>query len=299
MLFVDCVKNISCRYDEIGLEGIAVLDESGSVIYEKRWRQDYPRDIYSNTKSFTGAAVGIAIKEGLLSLDTRVSELFELKNHNEFWDTLKLKDLLTMRSGVTRAHLMYFDRRNGFGAENYMDYMLSQTITYKPGTHYLYSTGDSIMAGCMVEQAVGMSLHSYLYHRLFQPLGMEYPIWESDLAGHTCGGSGLQLKLVDMAKLGCVFLNRGEMNNHRFFDEEWADLSFREYVNLQHKAPVEAYGFFWRICEHGKYFKATGVFGQDTLVFPKEKLILGYQCAEGTDTNRLNTIIRKELLNKI
>lgn len=299
LLFRNCLNRLCSNYDEFGLESIVLLDETGDTVFEKRWRQNYPRDIYSNTKSFTSAAVGMAIYEGLLSLDTRVSDLFETDRSDENWNLLKLSDLLTMRSGFSRAHLMYFDRRQGIGSDNYMEYMLKQTISYKPGTHYLYSTGDSVIAGCMVEKVSNMSLCGFLYKKLFQPLKIDYPIWESDLAGHSCGGSGLQLKVEDMSKLGCLYLNKGKMNGIRFFGKNWADLSFKEYIPLEHKNYEESYGYFWRICEHGTYYKATGVFGQDTLVFPKDRLVLGYQAAEGTDTNRLNQVIRKEIISKI
>lgn len=204
-----------------------------------------------------------------------------------------------MRSGFVKEHLMYFDRRKGIGATNYLEYMLSQEIGYEPGTHYLYSSGDAILATCMIEQVVGMSLHAYLYRKFFSKVEIDYPIWESDLAGHTCGASGLHLKLEDMAKLGCLYLNKGKLNETQFFDERWSDLSFFEYVQLNFKGVDESYGFYWRICDHGLFYKAAGAFGQDTLIFPKYKFVLAYQCKEGTDTKRLNEIIREELVSKI
>ena len=296
---INYVKEIAEKYQNIGFEGIVVLDIEGRTQYEKRWIQDYPRDIYSNTKSFTGAAVGMAIYQNKILLDTAVTELFGLEKCTPMWNKMRLRDLLTMRSGFSREHLMYFDRRRGIGSENYLDYLFAQEVTFEPGSHYIYSTGDTILAGCMVERAVGMSLHAYLYENLFLPLNIDYPIWESDLSGHTCGGSGLQLKLVDMAKLGCVYLNDGYLNNVRFFNSSWTNLSFIEYVPLNEKKYPESYGFFWRICNNGQFYKATGSFGQDTLIIPNEKCVLGYQCREGTDTNLIRDILQKELFEKL
>lgn len=296
---VDYVQRIAERYQNIGFEGIVVLNSAGETMFERRWRKDYPRDIYSNTKSFTGAAIGIAIYQKKISLDTTVTDLFRPEKEEVLWNKMRLRDLLTMRSGFSREHLMYFDRRKGFGANNYLDYLLAQEISYEPGSHYIYSTGDTILAGCMVEQAVGMNLHSYLYRNLFLPLEIDYPIWEGDLAGHTCGGSGLQLKLIDMTKLGCLYLNKGFFNKLRYFDDDWTNLSFTEYVHLDNKEYSESYGYFWRICNRGQYYKATGAFGQDTLIIPSENCVLGYQCREGTDTNLIRDILQKELFEKI
>ena len=45
------------------------VSQDGEQIAEHLWEPVCRRNIYSATKSFTSAAVGIAIGEGLLSLD--------------------------------------------------------------------------------------------------------------------------------------------------------------------------------------------------------------------------------------
>ena len=80
---------------------------------------------------------------------------------------------------------------------------------------------------------------------------------------------------------------------------EWIENSFKEYVHLHSDPYDESYGYCWRIGNHGQFYRATGSFGQDTLIFPKERLILGTQCKEGTDAQFLKEIFRKELLDKL
>ena len=294
---LDRVRKMCENHYDLGFEGVILMDSSCQVLYEKRWTEDYPRDIYSNTKSFVGAAAGMAIYQNKLSLNTRLVDMLwpscEVRGGiNE----IKLFDLLTMRSGFAEAYLMYFDRRRGTGAEDYYDYMFKQQLQYKPGTHYLYSSGDAILVGGMVEKAVGMTLHHFLYQNMFKQLGIDYPIWECDLMGHSCGGSGLQLKLKDMAKLGCLYLSGGYLNGIRFFSEDWPELSFTKYVSLNNKEYEESYGFLWKICYDGKIYKAHGAFGQDTLIFPYENVVLGYQCKEGSNIDRIDNVIVHELL---
>lgn len=72
---VGLVENISRNFSDFGFEGIILLDSQGNTLYEKRWIEDYPRDIYSNTKSFTSAAIGMTVYNNLLSLETRVVDV--------------------------------------------------------------------------------------------------------------------------------------------------------------------------------------------------------------------------------
>lgn len=76
-------------------------------------------------------------------------------------------------------------------------------------------------------------------------------------------------------------------------------MSFSKFVELENKKYPESYGFFGRICNNGQFYKANGVFGQDTLVIPAEKCVLAYQCKEGTDTDTLGDILQKELFEKL
>ena len=79
--FIECVDSIAEKYGDIGFEGIIVLNEEGETEYEKRWIQDYPRDIYSNTKS-------IYQKDDTLKNIVRVLKEIDLTNilHKEFYD---------------------------------------------------------------------------------------------------------------------------------------------------------------------------------------------------------------------
>ena len=286
---------------DLGLEGIVVLDKDCSVLYKKRWVDDYPRDIYSNTKSFTSAAIGMAIHEGYLDLKDKPTDFFG-DNHRTYdgsWEKMTLSDLLTMRSGILGPQLMYFDRRAGIGARDYVAHMMSQVMAFAPGEKYAYSTGDSILAGCMLEKACRTSLLSFLYDRYFEPMGIEYPIWETDLCGHTCGGSGLCLRLVDMAKLGVLYLNKGVAGGRRLFSASWAQESFHAHVQTNNSFFSWTYGYYWKGSKDSRVVRASGSFGQDTLVFPSLGLVLGMQCRPGTNASHCMYGIIKDYLDNL
>ena len=56
---------------ELGVLGI-VVTKDGKEIGKKLWDEQCRRNVYSASKSFTSTAVGIAVKEGLLSLDEKL-----------------------------------------------------------------------------------------------------------------------------------------------------------------------------------------------------------------------------------
>ena len=66
--------------EERGLhvEGIAAADEK-KLLLERRFTPDRPRNIYSHTKSYMVTAAGMAMADGLLSLDDRLADYFPEK----------------------------------------------------------------------------------------------------------------------------------------------------------------------------------------------------------------------------
>ena len=90
-----------------------VVSKDGQEIARHTWEGACRRNIYSATKSFTSAAVGIAIREGLLSLDEKLTDAFsedlpEMVSENLQMATVR--DLLTMCLGQQKGFLMGEDR---------------------------------------------------------------------------------------------------------------------------------------------------------------------------------------------
>ena len=142
------------------IEGIAAADEK-TLLFHHHFTADQPRNIYSHTKSYMATAVGMAIADGARHRDDSLASCCpeKLPEHpSEELLSIRLRDLLTMTSGFGGAFLMNNDRRAGTGAPDYVAYMLSLPVRETPGRRFCYSTADSILAGRMVEKAVGKSL---------------------------------------------------------------------------------------------------------------------------------------------
>ena len=54
-----------------------VVSQNGTQLARKLWDDTCRRNVYSASKSFTSMAVGIAQKEGLLSIDEKLTDAFK------------------------------------------------------------------------------------------------------------------------------------------------------------------------------------------------------------------------------
>ena len=279
-----------------GCEAVA-LWQDGVLTLERRFTPDKPRCIYSHTKSFTAAAVGMAIDEGKLSLDDRLADRFP-----EYRDvitdgrmkTVTLRHLLTMSSGIGEGLLMMPHRAEGEGCPDYLAYFLSRPLKYTPGTRFCYSNADTHMAGWMVARAVGETLQGYLYRKLFVKLGIGYPGWEADPLGNAFGASGMYLSIRDMGKLGLLFLNDGVWNGERLLSSDWVREATRTQIPTGEPTPwTSGYGYqFWIIEDLPGAYRADGAYGQLSVVLPEKHAVLSVQCGEENDTARFFPMFR-------
>lgn len=72
-----------------------------------------------------------------------------------------------------------------------------------PNTKFNYISENTTMLSAIITKVTGMSVIDYLYPRIFEPLGIEKPFWESDGKGNNAGGWGLYMKSEDLAKFSC------------------------------------------------------------------------------------------------
>ena len=271
------------KMENPGIEAVALANQE-DVILEHHFVQVHSRNIYSHTKSFMSTAAGIALKEGALTLEDPLVHYFPEKVpdvHQKMLREINVRHLLTMSSGFGQAYLMIDDRRKGVGLPDYLEYMLSRQVMKRPGTEFCYSTADSHLAGLMLAKAVGKRLDVYLYEKLFEPLGIGYPIWECDPQGNVNGGSGLFMNITDMMKLGQLYLADGVWKGKRLLSSLWVKEATRRQIDTPGGDSWNCgYGYqFWMMPEKGAY-RADGAFGQITFVLPEQGYVVAVQCSE-------------------
>ncbi len=267
------------RVKPLGVLGY-IVTRDGEEIASERFDEECRRNVYSASKSFTSAAVGLAEKEGLLDLEERIVDAFreDLPDRIEgYWEEARVRDLLTMCLGQEKAALMGGQRV--FIPENdWVKLSLSIPLVTHPGEKFVYNNVGPYLAGVLVQRRAGCDLVSYLAPRLFGKLGIRRPTWETDPLGYTFGAGGLFLALSELHKLGILYRDRGVFGGVRILPEDWV----RESVKA-HDDP--GYGYlFWR-GEHDS-FRADGKYGQLSIVFPEKNAVVTI-AAECRDTPSL------------
>ena len=259
--------------------------------------KDYKRDtlhgIASCTKSITSCLTGIAYDKDLLqSLDQKMYEFFPEftdLNLNERKRRITLKDMLTMRGGLTWDEWTYpySDSRNSlqelWSSDNVFRYVFELPDIAEPGKEFLYNSGLPIAIGEIIRKVSGQDAEIFARETLFNALGIKDYSWIKRPDGTIQTGGGLALRLRDMAKFGQLYLNKGKWNGSQVVTENWIDQSFTNYTgsaSIDNGRPNDGYGFYWWIQSwgfHGRtinsYF-ARGWGGQFIMVFPEINFII-------------------------
>jgi CubicO group peptidase (beta-lactamase class C family) len=256
-----------------------VLVRHGKVVAEG-WRYPYVAgDIqitYSVTKSFTSTAIGFAQQEGLLSVHDKVLSFFPdlaPTNPSPQLKNMRIRDLLIMSTGHQSDTMNRLRARTD---GQWRRAFLELNVKNKPGTHWVYNSGASIMLSAIVQKVSGQTLQEYLQPRLFEPLGFERVLWGLTSEGISLGDGGLCIKTEDLAKFGQFYLQKGVWNGRRLLSEQWVDeATSRQASNGSDPDSHwdQGYGYqFWLNKADG--FRADGSLGQFCFVLPKHDLVL-------------------------
>lgn len=244
------------------------------------WWEPYdaqsPHMLFSLSKSFTSTAIGMAISEGILSLDDTVISFFPNETPDTPSDNLKamrIRDLLAMNSGHQEDTSDDFFKHPG---QSWVKTFLSLEVEHKPGTHFVYNSGATYMLSAILQKATGKTLIDFLTPRLFEPLQITNPTWESDPQGINIGGWGLKVRTEDIAKLGQLYLQKGQWQGKQLIPESWVEMATsRQTSNGSNPQSdwEQGYGYqFWR-CRHNIY-RGDGAFGQYCIVMPDQDAVV-------------------------
>ncbi|MBS6196166.1 MAG: serine hydrolase [Clostridiales bacterium] len=285
------------------IEGIAVADEK-NVLLEHHFMPDLSRNIYSHTKSYMATAVGIALHQGKLTLNDRLADYFPESlplNPDLRLMKIELRHLLTMSSGFNRPLLMNDDRRAGVGMPDYIAYMMKQPVETEPGERFEYSTADSILAGRMVEKAVGMRLSEYLYQEVFVKLEQGWPMWEHDPKGHPIGGGGMFMTLTNMMKLGQLYLGNGCWKGEQIVDPSWVKEATSKQIDTESCGDIWrcGYGYQFWLSPYPASYRADGAYGQISMVLPEKGLVIAVQCPECGDFEKVKQALHNLIFTRL
>ena len=268
----------------------------GKVAYEC-WAEPYgpdePHIMFSVSKSFTSTAVGFAVEEGLLTLQTRVVDIlpeYKPAKTDENLEKLTVFHLLTMTAG--KDVLALSDKTKNQWIKDYFDAKWS----FAPGDFWRYISENTFILCVMLVRVTGMSVTDYLTPRLFEPLGYNrIPFWEKDGYGIEAGGWGIYLTTEELAKFTLCYRQGGVFNGKQVVPESWAKEAVKKQVeNLQYDyvGCTAGYGYgFWRNPVPDSY-RADGLFSQFGMVFNQNDACLIMTASEVFEDKAMDCIWR-------
>ncbi len=227
----------------------------------------FPHDLASVTKSVMTTLIAMAADQGLLDLDQPVVSFFPertIANLDERKSRLTVRHLAGMVNGM-QSLCEEGDEATLDAMRSSADWVqaaLDRPMVSEPGTQFCYDSPGMHLLSAILQQASGMTTLDFARQHLFAPLGISNVTWETDPQGYTRGWGDLHLLPEDAAKIGFLWLHRGNWEGQQLVPEAWVLASSR----AQSKS-VESdygYGYGWWVSPVDVY--ASGRDGQNIRV---------------------------------
>jgi CubicO group peptidase (beta-lactamase class C family) len=159
-----------------GHKGQALIVSRGGKtqveVYDAGFTDESPHALYSGTKSFWGITALIAQREGLLSLDERVSATFPQWKAEAWKRRVTLRELLQLTAGVPFGGL-------GASVPPY-EKALAVDLKAAPGTTFTYGGIPLQIFGAAFSKkldTLNMTPHDFLHARVLDPNQIKVASW--------------------------------------------------------------------------------------------------------------------------
>jgi len=266
-------------FDTFGTTAFVVLRDN-KLIHEEYWdgTTDTTRsNSFSAAKSVVSLLIGCLLDEGKIkSLEQPITDFLpDFKNSNGF--TLRIKDLLTMSSGLDWDEgysSLFSPTTKAYYGSDLSNQMLNLKVVSEPGKKFEYQSCDTQLLAMIIGSASGKSVSEYASEKLWKPLGAEHPaLWSLDHANGTekaycCFNS----TATDFARIGQMVLDSGQFNNKQIVSKAFLKQATvpAKWLKGEDGDPLDYYGYqFWMLTYKGhKVVYARGILGQYIFMIP-------------------------------
>ncbi|WP_244430326.1 serine hydrolase domain-containing protein [Roseivivax halodurans] len=278
-------------------DGMIVMHR-GEVVYERYFgclEEDGKHAIMSMTKSITGLLAEILLAEGVLD-DTRPVREVVPEIGDSAVASSTVREVMDMTTGVQysenysdpNAEIWDYSRAASplpkpadyEGPDSYWEYFQQVEPEGNHGDAFHYKTINSDMLGWIISRVTGKSVTDLASERLWRPMGAEMDAHQTvDAKGVPFAGGGVTAGLRDLARLGTLMLNEGEIHGKRLFPAEVAQKisaggdrsKFAGFPTIPNGSYTSQWWIFHN--EHGAY-AARGAHGQTIYVDPTAEMVL-------------------------
>lgn len=249
----------------------------------------------SIAKTVTATLIGLMVSDGRLALDSP-APVPAWSQPGDPRGAITLRNLLQMSSGLDHSEdgpplyeadtvrMIFTD-----GASDMAAYAEAKPIAHPPGSHFAYSTADSMILSDLMTRMLTNSegaeqrraaMTEFIRGRLMTPVGLASLTPEFDARGTMIGGAMMHMTASDYARFGELLRNKGRVNGHQVLSARWVDFMTTPSVRNA------AYGGHLWLNREGtgnplfpgrgsrRIFAAVGHHGQYLLIDPTRRLVI-------------------------
>ena len=179
---------LEIEQDRLGFQGVCLVNRGGRVLFHQafglasqelgvKMEVDHRFQIASISKSFTALLIGLAIDEGKMNLQDKLTTFLPELSGDE-WDEISIQQLLTHTSGIPHHNGMadYWPVRSRLTltTPSILEAIRKMKLKFTPGEGYLYSSPAYFLLATVLEKVYQLPLSRLWSQKIGQALGLEH-----------------------------------------------------------------------------------------------------------------------------
>ena len=280
-------------------DGILVLHK-GRIVYENYFGcldQNGKHAAMSVTKSMIGLLGEILVAEGKLDETAKVSTIVPELADSAFGNAT-VKQVLEMTTGLKysedyanpKADVWIYSASGSHwpraatytGPRNYCDYLKTVRPQGRHGEAFGYKTVNTDALAWIISRTTKTPIATLLSERVWSRIGAEQSAYFTvDSTGTPFSGGGFNAGLRDMARIGQLLLNEGEINGKRLFPasvvqriRQGGDKAAFAKAGYSSLSGGSYRSMWWVTHNEHNAFAARGVHGQTIYIDPKAQMVI-------------------------
>lgn len=233
---------------------------------------------FSTAKSITASLIGIAVRDGLLTVDDP-APVPEWQKGADPRAAITIGNLLNMSSGLVSdgaaTNAMYY------GGAAIVPAVTATSLEAQPGERWKYANNDTLLTLWALRNVLADDLRylRYPYDELFHKIGMHHTRMEMDHEGNFMGSSQVYTTGRDLARFGLLYLNKGKWAGEQILPVGWTDYVVEPAKGRPREDGKWGYGAqFWLLdtmpgIPKGTY-TSSGNKGQFATVVPERNMVI-------------------------
>jgi CubicO group peptidase (beta-lactamase class C family) len=269
-----------------------VVLKDGGIVHESYYKGTSAEDLrisWSVAKSYLSALVGVLLDEGVIaSIDDPVVRYSPALEGGAYAGAT-IRNVLQMSSGVVFDE-DYLDQSSDINRMGRVlalggsmdEFAAALTETFAPaGEMWTYVSIDTHILSMVVRGATKRPIAELMSEKIIAPMGLERaPYYLTDGFGTAFVLGGLNLTTRDYARMGQMFLQRGQYNGRQIVPADWVDASTA--ASAPTAAGAIGYGYQWWIPQGAAAgeFMARGIYGQYVYVNRARGVVIATNAAD-------------------